>query len=128
MISDFVKGKKQFDYPAVVHKGILLHRAIDEFTDTHPVTKKAKVVFQADYRLYSGAFIDVAYDHFLATDKTVFETGELYNFSLRTYEALNGQLAIMPDAFRKMFFIWNSTIGFMDTILKRAYIKVLEDW
>jgi len=68
LISDFVKGKKKFDYPPGIQKGIALHRAIDTFTDSHPATKEAKEVFRPHYRLYAGAFIDVAYDHFLAND------------------------------------------------------------
>ncbi len=31
MISDFVKGKKQYDYPDGIQKGIRLHRIIDLF-------------------------------------------------------------------------------------------------
>ena len=46
MISDFVKGKKKFDYPPGIQKGIMLHRAIDTFTDTHEATKLAKEVFR----------------------------------------------------------------------------------
>ena len=42
MISDFVKGKKKFDYSPGVQKGIALHRAIDNFTDYHTATKAAK--------------------------------------------------------------------------------------
>ena len=33
MISDFVKGKKKFDYPSRIQAGINLHRLIDNFTD-----------------------------------------------------------------------------------------------
>lgn len=39
LISDFVKGKKQYNYPQRIHKGILLHRAIDQFTDEHPANQ-----------------------------------------------------------------------------------------
>jgi acyl carrier protein phosphodiesterase len=42
MISDFVKGKQQYAYPASVQQGIHLHRSIDAFTDSHPVTREAK--------------------------------------------------------------------------------------
>ena len=65
MISDFVKGKKKFDYPAGIQKGIMLHRHIDNFTDTHEATREAKEIFRPHYRLYSGAFVDVVYDHCL---------------------------------------------------------------
>ena len=38
-ISDFIKGKKQFDYPEKIQAGIKLHGAIDEFTERHPAKK-----------------------------------------------------------------------------------------
>ena len=46
MISDFVKGKARFQYPEGIQKGIMLHRAIDDFTDTHPATAIAKEIFR----------------------------------------------------------------------------------
>ena len=85
MISDFVKGKKKYDFPPGIQKGIALHREIDAFTDIHEATKMAKEIFRPHYRLYSGAFIDVVYDYFLANDKTVFTDSSLLNFSLTTY-------------------------------------------
>ena len=51
MISDFIKGKKQFDYLLPVQKGIQLHRAIDEFTDFHAVTKEAKQLLKPANRI-----------------------------------------------------------------------------
>src|SRR5687767_10055662 len=72
LISDFVKGKKKFDYSENIQHGIALHRAIDTFTDYHQTTQIAKSFFRADYRLYSGAFMDIVYDHFLANDTNEF--------------------------------------------------------
>jgi len=103
MISDFVKGKKKFDYPSEVQQGIELHRAIDQYTDTHIATREAKQVFRAHYRLYSGAFIDVVYDHFLANDETEFTEESLFAFSRDTYAALDRQEAWMPDRFAHMY-------------------------
>ena len=78
MISDFVKGKKKFDYPSAIQKGIILHRFIDTFTDSHEATREAKEIFRPAYRLYSGAFTDVVYDHFLAVDEYEF-AGRLWH-------------------------------------------------
>src|ERR1700744_5259410 len=72
MISDFVKGKKRFDFNTTIQKGIALHRSIDTFTDDHAATKKAKEFLKPAVGLYAGAFIDVVYDHFLALDKNEF--------------------------------------------------------
>ena len=103
MISDFVKGGKKFDYPPSIQKGIMLHRYFDTFTDTHEATKEAKQIFRPDYRLYSGAFVDVVYDHFLATDSTEFSESTLQYFSREVYAALDRQLQWMPDRFAGMY-------------------------
>jgi acyl carrier protein phosphodiesterase len=103
MISDFVKGRKKFDYPLRVQKGIGLHRAIDSFTDDHPATKEAKEILRPAYRLYSGAFVDVIYDHFLATDKEEFSEKSLFLFSQQTYQALEGYAELFPERFARMF-------------------------
>ena len=103
MISDFVKGKKKFDFSPGIQKGIALHRAIDEFTDFHPVTREAKTYFKNDYRLYSGAFIDVVYDHFLANDKKEFlDAILLKSFCEATYSSLYNYSNSLPDKFLQM--------------------------
>ena len=103
MINDYVKGKKQFDYPHAVHKGMILHRSIDDFTDTHPVTKKLKSYFKDDYRLYAGAFGDVVYDHFLANDTKQFANDEaLQKFSDTVYKVLDENFELLPAPFQGM--------------------------
>jgi acyl carrier protein phosphodiesterase len=104
MISDYVKGKKQFDYPAAIQAGIKLHRAIDEFTDTHKATQQIKKIFQPSYRLYAGAFVDVVYDHFLANDKNEFPSVEILQlFTQQTYSLLQKNTIFFPEKFAKSF-------------------------
>jgi acyl carrier protein phosphodiesterase len=103
LISDFVKGKKKFDFTPGIQKGITLHRAIDTFTDEHKATKLAKEIFRPAYRLYSGAFIDVVYDHFLATDANEFNEESLRNFSETVYETVGKHLQYLPEGFNRMF-------------------------
>jgi acyl carrier protein phosphodiesterase len=122
LISDFVKGKKQFDYPDRVRAGITLHRAIDTYTDTHPVTREAKSYFRSAYGLYSGALIDVVYDHFLANDPVAFPSASLSKnpaafpstggqedrpalaaFARQTYEQLAAWEAFFPERFARAF-------------------------
>jgi len=103
MISDFVKGKKKFDFSLTIQQGIALHRAIDQFTDFHPITQEAKSYFKKDYRLYSGAFVDVVYDHFLANDKNEFANEkELDSFCKSTYINLQKNEAGLPEKFLQM--------------------------
>ncbi len=103
MISDYVKGKSKFDYPATIQRGIMLHRAIDEFTDNHAVTHAAKQFFRPQYRLYAGAFIDVVYDHFLANDTNEFKNSETLNsFAETAYSILEQNKMHLPEKFLHM--------------------------
>jgi acyl carrier protein phosphodiesterase len=103
MISDFVKGKKQYEYPPEILIGIKLHRAIDHFTDTHLVTQKMKTIFRPTYRLYSGAFVDVVYDHFLANDSNEFKNdNNLFLFSNEVYNTLAAYKNQLPAVMQNM--------------------------
>ena len=103
MISDFVKGKRKFDYAPGIQKGIALHRDIDNYTDTHAATRDAKEIFRPAYRLYAGAFIDVVYDHFLAIDNNEFTPATLLQFSETTYNQLAPFMDILPEKFQQIF-------------------------
>ncbi|MEN9684297.1 MAG: hypothetical protein RLZZ28_83 [Bacteroidota bacterium] len=103
MVSDFVKGKKKYDYPVSIQKGIHLHRAIDGFTDQHPATKKAKEFFKPAVGPYAGAFIDVVYDHFLALDKEEFPADQLDLFTKEAYGQLDALQSFFPEKFAAMF-------------------------
>lgn len=104
LISDFVKGRKQFDYSRGILDGIKLHRAIDNFTDTHAAIKEMKSPFVAHYRLYAGAFTDIVCDYFLANDRKEFLSAEdLTTFCRHTYHQLDLQYAILPANFQQVF-------------------------
>jgi len=99
MISDFVKGAAKDRYAYDVRQGIMLHRYIDEYTDNHPATKNAKEIFRPYYRLYSGAIIDILYDHFLANDPQLFNELSLKAFTTSVYTVLENHSAHLPDHF-----------------------------
>jgi len=103
MISDFVKGKKKYDYPQPVQYGITLHREIDQFTDTHAATREAKEIFRPAYRLYCASLLDVVLDHFLATDETEFNEESLDRFSKNTYQSLDQFTDHFPERFSTMY-------------------------
>jgi acyl carrier protein phosphodiesterase len=104
MVSDFIKGKSKFDYPEGIQKGISLHRSIDAYTDNHAATRRAMQLFRPAYRLYSGAIMDVLYDHFLARDENIFPGQFLERFTADVYLALERQAHLLPARFRHMFF------------------------
>jgi acyl carrier protein phosphodiesterase len=108
MISDFVKGKKKFDYPDRIQLGISLHRKIDEYTDTHPATRQAKEFLKESAGLYAGPFVDIVFDHFLALDPYEFDEGALAVFAQHTYGQLEAYERWLPEKFQKFFFYMRS--------------------
>lgn len=103
LIADFVKGKKMDDYPAPLRKGMILHRALDGYTDQHPASKTARDIFRPSSGLYGGVFLDVVYDHFLACDTRRFTLPTLARFADETYAAVDAHLPQLPPAFQQMF-------------------------
>ncbi|OSZ81766.1 hypothetical protein CAP35_00420 [Chitinophagaceae bacterium IBVUCB1] len=105
MIGDYVKGKLALEkYPADVQQGLMLHRKIDAFADTHPANQRAKVWFRNDYGLYAGAILDTLYDHFLANDPKHFASAaDLLQFSQDTYAKLAANQQHFPERFAAMF-------------------------
>ena len=104
MISDFVKGRRKFDFPLPIQAGILLHREIDAFTDSHPATAGMKKFFRTRYGLYAAPFTDIVYDHFLANDTKEFPLeSDLKSFSAQTYIMLEANSKWFPHAFMHMF-------------------------
>jgi acyl carrier protein phosphodiesterase len=139
LISDFVKGKKQYEFSPAIQEGIRLHRAIDAFTDQHPATLEAKKIFQPAYRLYSAAFIDVVYDHFLATDSVEFTDSSLKTFTEQTYVAIEPFSLVFPEKFAMMFpymksqnwlynyqFRWGLEKSFGGLVRRSAYLSESE--
>lgn len=105
LIGDHVKGKLALEqFPEDIRRGILLHRRIDEFTDLHPASQRAKIFFRGDYGLYSGAVVDSLYDHFLANDPRHFSSEEhLLNFANNTYDLVSAHEEFFPEPFRNYF-------------------------
>jgi acyl carrier protein phosphodiesterase len=102
MISDFVKGKKKFEYSPGIQEGIFLHREIDKFTDNHEATKEARKFLKPAVGLYSGAFVDVAYDHFLANDINEFTDDSLQSHAIHTYNILIEYNNVLPAAYQSI--------------------------
>ena len=102
MIADFVKNRDVARLPESIQKGIKLHRAIDTFTDAHPLIHEAKAPFRPLVRLYSGAFVDVALDYFLANDTTENSQREWQEHSREVYAVLRRYEEFLPEVFKKV--------------------------
>ncbi|MGA9211464.1 ACP phosphodiesterase [Kaistella sp.] len=98
-LEDFIRNKDRFSFPEKIGEGITLHRAVDTFTDSHPEIHEAKKIFSPLVRLYSGAFVDVAMDYFLANS---LPDEILKNHSEKVYQVLRKHEKFFPENFKRM--------------------------
>lgn len=96
-IADAIKGSKYGHLPIEIQKGIIHHRAIDTFTDTHDIVKQSKRRLDPKYGHYKGVIIDILYDHFLAKNWLDYSEISLDLFSQNTYQLLENNFEILPD-------------------------------
>lgn len=74
-VGDFVKGSRHEAYPGKIQQGILLHRDIDSFTDSHPVFLDTVQILRPVFDRYSGIMTDMYFDYFLASDFEKYSEG-----------------------------------------------------
>lgn len=97
-IGDFVKGRQSVAaFPPKIISGIELHRAIDTFTDSHPVVAQSKKRLWATYRHYSGVIVDMYYDHFLAVNWSTYSPQLLPDYADHCYDVLEQRLSGLPE-------------------------------
>lgn len=101
-LNDYIPNKDRFSLPENILQGIILHREIDSFTDSHPQIHLAKKVFSPWVRLYSGAFVDVAMDYFLANDHRIASPDQWKSHAERVYEVLESHLNYFPKSFENV--------------------------
>jgi acyl carrier protein phosphodiesterase len=97
VVADLLKQPQVAALPAEVQEGVRLHRLIDAYTDSHPVVRGSVSRIAAQWTWFSGIIIDVYYDHVLARDWTRYSTEPLEVFADRCYDALEGDLPLIPD-------------------------------
>ncbi|MBE7639259.1 DUF479 domain-containing protein [Salegentibacter sp. BLCTC] len=95
-IADSVKGKQYLNYPTEIQKGIVLHRAIDNFTDTHPIVSKSVERLFARYGHYSRVIVDILYDHFLAANWKDYSDIPLKTYTKNFYKLLQDNFELLP--------------------------------
>jgi acyl carrier protein phosphodiesterase len=99
-IADSVKGNKYKAYPERICKGILMHRAVDYFSDNNPIYLKSVHRLQPIYGKYSGVITDMFYDYFLAANWNTFSSIGLGQFCKEMYSILSSHEKDMPEESR----------------------------
>jgi acyl carrier protein phosphodiesterase len=106
LVEDYVVGR--IEHPRNQHfserikDGILLHRLIDTFTDTHPVVSTCKTVLYKTYHKYASVVIDIYFDHYLAKHWYSYSTEPFEEFRKRVHQAFINHWEILPDKMKPM--------------------------
>lgn len=95
-IADSVKGKQYLEYPPGIIDGIVLHRSIDTFTDTHPIVSRSVERLFERYGHYSRVIVDILYDHFLAANWKDYSDIPLKIYTEDFYKLLQDNFKILP--------------------------------
>ena len=101
-MADGIRGKQFETYPLEIQKGILLHRAIDTFTDAHPVFRESTKRLHERYHHYAGVIVDIFYDHFLAKNWKNYSNQTLEKYVAAFYESLHENYTLLSERTQKM--------------------------
>jgi acyl carrier protein phosphodiesterase len=107
-IADHIKPAEMEKLSDEIRKGVMLHRRIDHFTDTHPVFLKSKRHFYDGFERYSGVLTDIYYDHILAKNFDKFSDKGLKVFTQSIYGVLQKNKNVLPE----------SSQGFLNYVVK----------
>lgn len=95
-IADAIKGDQYKVYENEMRYGILLHRKIDSFTDSHPVFRQSVRRLFDKFRHYSPVIVDMFFDHFLAKHWSKFHDEPLERFVSQFYDSLTKHQTQLP--------------------------------
>jgi acyl carrier protein phosphodiesterase len=124
-MADSIKGNDYEKFDSEIKKGILLHRHIDSFTDTHPIYRQSKHRLHEKYGHYSGVIMDILYDHFLAKNWSKFSDEKLDDYANDFYQLLQDNYDILTERIKGMmpymiarnWFVSYATIAGLEMIL-----------
>lgn len=100
-IADFIRNKYLEQLDPGIQQGVLLHRAIDQYTDTHPLIQQGTKRLHARHSKYASVLIDVYYDYLLAKNWLLFHQKPLSEFTEGVYEVLMRHRPIMPPSLQR---------------------------
>ena len=97
LLADLVRGEDLAGMPEEFRRGAARHKAIDAFTDAHPIVRRSRARIEPPYRRFSAVLVDIFYDYCLATQWDVYEPTPLDRFTAEFYTAVRGQPLTLPE-------------------------------
>lgn len=103
LAGDFVKGPLGDRFPPAIRDGIVQHRRIDAFTDSHPQIAGFRQVLTPEHGHYSRVIADMFLDHFLARRFDEFGGEPLEAFLARTWRTIDPHGESLPGKLRSVY-------------------------
>lgn len=100
---DFVKGVLGERFPPAIRDGIVQHRRIDAFTDTHPSVAAFRQVLTPEHGHYARVIADMFFDHFLACRFDEYAGEPLETFLARVYATIDPHQDALPGMLRVVY-------------------------
>jgi acyl carrier protein phosphodiesterase len=100
---DFVKGALGDRFPPRLAAGIMQHRRIDAFTDSHPAVAAFRRVLVPEHGHYARVIADMFFDHFLAARFPELTGEPLETFLTRTFAAIDPLADVLPGKLRYLY-------------------------
>lgn len=101
-MGDGVKGASLDHLHPTVANGVRLHRAIDSYTDAHPMALQGRERLRSTSGKYAGVVLDMFYDHVLALNWANHSQVPLSEFLGQKFNILNRNIEHMPARIQYM--------------------------
>jgi acyl carrier protein phosphodiesterase len=102
LLADVVRGPRRDAMSADFVRGAVCHKAIDAFTDGHPIVRRSRARIGSEHRRFSGVLVDVFYDHYLARDWQRYSASALDAYTVAFYASAEPHLVELPADARAM--------------------------
>lgn len=103
VLGDVIKGPARREMGPLYQQGLRCHRAIDNFTDAHPLFHKSMARLPERWSRFAGILIDIYYDHLLARSWAKYCTVTLEQYTREFYHAAQERAAELPPFAREVF-------------------------
>jgi acyl carrier protein phosphodiesterase len=122
LLGDFWRGAPDPAWPPGVRAGVVLHRKIDVYTDSHPDVAAVRALFAPPLRRYAGILLDVYFDHALAANWPLHAHEPLRQLSARVDDLLEANRDWLPDRLNR-FAAYFRHAGLFEAYAERAVIE-----
>lgn len=98
VIADMIRNKDLDNLDPSVVKGVMLHRSIDSFTDSHPAIRQVSKLLHERHGKYAPVVTDIFFDYILFHNWEIYVDRSFESFKTTIYHQLSSSdLSVLPE-------------------------------